>query len=252
MKKPFSLSHILVIALMLVIPACSMGAPAPTATPTATNMPTLTPTITPSPTATLTPTPTLNFAATQQYESFLPLVQQYYDDGYIPSLEGTYQRLDDFSNHLAKEGFYSGVPAGIQASQFIVRADITMSNYKTEFPRAGCGFMYHSDGLAFFHEILFLSQNGNIYYYYPDSSGRIDYKSNYYEELPNPVKVNLTLIVNKANVYFYVNDKFVLERKSVRKSLPTHWGYATVSGSSLSFGTKCEFTNIEFWKIKQD
>lgn len=213
--------HLMFTILTVVVTACSMGTPAPTATPSSTPTPSNTPTITPSPTPTLTPTATPNFAATQQSESFSALVQQYYDEERIPSLEGTYQRLDDYSNSLAKEGYYNTVPSGIRASQFIVRADIKMSNYKTEFPRAGCGFMYHSDTSTFMHEILFLSQNGNIYYYYPAFSGRIDFQSNYYMELPNPVSVNLTLIVNKADAYFYVNDKFTLQRRSNRNGLPT-------------------------------
>lgn len=256
-NRRFFMRTLINVLLLPVLQACSMGQQFVRETSTVTSSPTsiLTATPTPAPTATQTPTATPNLVATQQTEAFSALVQKYHDAGYIPSASGTYQRLKDYSDAYAKEGYYQRIYVGFPGSIYIVRTDVTLANARSEFPRAGCGFVYHSDQSTYDPEVLFLSQNGNVYYYYDVAYGYAS-ASNYYNHLSNPADVKLTMIVNEENAYFLVNDKFVIKARSTlgagKKNFDwkLDWGFATVSGSYESFGTKCDFTNIELWTVK--
>jgi hypothetical protein len=254
----FFIRNFINVLLLFGLQACSAGQQFVQGTSTAISTPTSILTATPAltPTATEPPTATPNLAATQQTEAFSTLVQKYFDAGYIPSINGTYTRLKDYSDAYAKEGYYHAIHVGNPGSIFIVRTDVTLANARSEFPRAGCGFVYHSDQSTYDPEVLFLSQNGNVYYYYDTSYGYAS-SSNYYNKLSNPADVNLTMIVNQENAYFLVNDKFVIKARSTlgygQKNFDwlMDWGFATVSSSYESFGTKCDYKNVEFWHVTQ-
>jgi len=235
----------------LAILACNAGAPKPTVTPVLTHTPVHTPTSTLLPTATFTATATPDFMATQDVTAFRLLIQQYFDSGYIPSINGEYQRVDDYSDQYAEQGYYRSVLTGLKAGVFILRADVRIENFQDDFPRAGCGFIYHAGQFSQNNEVIFLSQNGNAYYYRPiNNPRRYEIRANYYAEIPNPATVSLTLVVNKRDSYFFVDNKLIFQINTLSTSLLSNWGFAIVSGSSKEFGTRCTFTNIEFWNVK--
>ena len=151
MKTNLSNSTMIVcVALTLLLSACGAIAPAPTATAlpsaTATNteLPTFTPTVTLTPTKTPKPTATPNLAATQQYEDFFAVVQKIHEAGQISTTDGTYSKLDDYSDELAMSYGYSWDPTGASAKSFIVRADFDweVANKKNY---SGCGYMFRQD-----------------------------------------------------------------------------------------------------------
>ncbi len=128
------------MAFALILSACGASAPEATATPantatsTATVAPTFTPTVTltptrtPKPTATLTPTSTPDIAATQKYESLQAQVEQLASDGVIPSAQGTYYALDDFSKSFAKIRYYTWVTyPDIIPSNFVIQARVKIA-----------------------------------------------------------------------------------------------------------------------------
>ena len=102
-NKYFHLVLMIAIVLVLFLSACTSAPSVPTATPTqaATNTPEPTATKTSTPTITPSPTATPNLTATQQYDDFIALVQKIHDAGQISSTDGTYHKLDDFSDQLA-------------------------------------------------------------------------------------------------------------------------------------------------------
>lgn len=110
MHNTISPIKIAMTVMALAIIACSVGAPAPTATPVPTNTP-VPPTDTPLPTSTPTdvptPTATPNVAATQQAEAFQTLLAELKDKGYIETTEGTAIQLDDFSQDYSDVAHYN-------------------------------------------------------------------------------------------------------------------------------------------------
>src|SRR6185503_5620733 len=122
----------LVISFVLLLSACVSAPSIPTATPThtATNTPEPTATNTSTPTATQTPPPTVtpDFTATHQHADFLSMVQKYYEAGQISTTEGEYVVLDDYQDELASKLAYAWTETGVNAKNFIIRADFEWSN----------------------------------------------------------------------------------------------------------------------------
>ena len=140
---------IIVLLPAILLSSCSsaqymlQGTPTFTQTSTQTPSPTFTPTstITPSPTNTPNPTITPNLAATQQYETFLSQLQQYYEAGQISTTNGKYYSLDDFSDELAMSYGFSWTSTGVSARNFIIRAEFDWE-VANEINNSGCGYIF--------------------------------------------------------------------------------------------------------------
>lgn len=236
-----------------------------TQTPTSTI--TYTPTITPSPTATLTPTntptPTItpNLTATQQYETFSLIVQEIYDAGQIPTLEGTYKKLGDFSEQLAQQFGYKWSNTGVKAKEFIIRADFVWSiahqkNY------SGCGYVFREKSKDFYYLIALDALDGVLLSYTKKNPSSffppiVNYsigasrKTKLPDMGPNPYQATFTLVVTEFKAYTYINDIYYSEYE-LQKNWLTETGplsFMILTGTDKDFGTRCEVTNAEVWII---
>lgn len=260
---------VLIVCMMLTVTITACGAIAPAATATAlpsatatnTELPTFTPTITLTPTKTPTPTATPNLVATQQYDDFIAMVQKIYEAGQISTLEGTYSKLDDYSDELAMRYGYSWSPTGKSAKNFIVRADFDweVANQKNN---SGCGYQFRREDPAaenHFGEDYYLvaldGLNGVILAYHAPN---YVYKAPVVNKLEkpemgsNPYHAEFTLVVNDAAVYTYVNGNLFTEHR-----LRSNWLMVTgeispmvLTGAETDFGTRCKITNAELWVIE--
>lgn len=234
----------------------------PTFTPTITLTPSPIPTATPTLTPTLTPTATVtpNVLATQQHEAFLLLVQKYYDAGQISSMEGEYRKLDDFSDELAMGFGYRWTPTGVDAKDFIVRAEFEWS-VANQRMYSGCGYVFREKSTDYYYLIALDALNGILLSYTKDGYDSFGKKGpvNYTlvaakrTRLPNvginPYHAVFTLIVNQPNIYTYVNDNFFTEHR-LRKDWLTDPGplsYMILTGSGSDYGTRCKISNVEAW-----
>ncbi|HET9907208.1 MAG TPA: hypothetical protein VFQ23_11220, partial [Anaerolineales bacterium] len=206
------------IVFSLLTGACgaSPATEVPTSTATSTLVPTITPTITLTPTKTPTPTATPNLTATQQYNDFAALVQKIYDAGQISTTEGSYARVDDFSDALAMDYGYSWFPTGIQAKDFILRAqfDWEVANQKNF---SGCGYIFRQESDQYYYLIVLDAINGVFLSYTKQgiastgAGGIVNYTlaAAKKERLPdmgaNPYQAEFTLVVNDNSAYTYVN-----------------------------------------------
>ena len=242
-KSYFFLCCIFALFLIFGLQACSFGQvsvqPTPTVTHTETASPTatltLTPTITPSPTA------TPNLVATQQYETFMERIQQFYEQGYILSTKGSYQHLEDYSDSYAKAEYYQWKQVVADAKSFILRSDLTMQTVNLTFPRGGCGFIIHG------FDMLMLSQKGNVYKFDPIFGVG---NSNYLGESFNPWSVEIVLIYSEENAWLFVDGKEKLKANLTYPST-NDLAFAVISGSNDDYGTRCDFKNIDFWTIEE-
>lgn len=251
------------LVLTQFIAACGAIAAEPTATATNTPLPTFTPTITSTPTKTPIPTATPNLAATQQYDEFTSLVQKFYDAGHITTTEGTYYKLEDYSDELAMSYGYQWTPTGLEAKDFIIRADFDweVANQKNY---SGCGFMFRQKATNNYSDYYYIialdALNGVLLSYTgvdPNSYSIVNFTIPYSrkESLPdmgnNPYQAEITLIVNDTNAYTYVNGNLFTEHR-----LKSNWltesgplSNMVLTGSETDFGTRCKMTNVEAWII---
>lgn len=247
--KNRSLISLSVFALFVLVAgnACAGSAPEPSPTPlppTSTLPPpteTLVPTITPIPP---TPTTTPDLAATQQYENFISIVQKYYDAGILPSVNGTYQAMGDYSDATTDAGKYHWTPYDNLISNFIVRADIVLETAPSPASQSGCGFVFNIIDENI-HESVFLQRNGSAIY---GLSGRT-FKTEFYDKLPNPAEFTMVFLVYEKEIHLTVNDKEVISYQLDVKREKRGWGPALLVGSTQDFGTRCDFKNIELWEI---
>lgn len=252
------------LALSFLLTACGTGPASATSTspavPTDTSMPptsTYTPTVTPVPTSTPQPTATPNLAATQQYEDFLALVQKVYDAGQISTLDGEYMKLDDFSDELAMNYGYNRTPTGVNAKDFIIRADFDweVANQKNY---SGCGYRFRqdkTDPYQYYYITALDGINGVLMMYtvtFEHKPASLVKKMKMPDLGSNPYHAQFTLVVSDTSAYTYVNgifyNEYKLQNNWVAESGPLE--YMVLTGSDKDYGTRCKITNAEVWVIQ--
>jgi hypothetical protein len=257
-----TLKLLVIVLLGINLQACGsaqqmiQGTPTfiPTPSLTLTDTLTLTPTITPSPTV------TPNLTATRQYEDFMSLVQKVREAGQISTTEGSYQKLDDFSDELAMEYGYQWTSTGVDAKDFIIRADFNweVANQKNY---SGCGYIFRQESNTHYYVTALDALNGVFFSYTKLGSVplggasilNITVPAAKRSKLPdmgkNPYQAKFTLIVNEFKAYTYVNDEFFTEHNLKHDTL-TNAGplsFIVLTGSATDFGTRCKISNVEIW-----
>lgn len=270
MRNSRFLTKCLLVSFLLTfsLQACGTAQPLAQSTPTLnpTNTPepspTLTPTTTLTPTRTPTPTVTPNLTATQQYEDFMAQVQKVYEAGQISTLDGTYEKLDDFSDHLAMSYGYSWLPADITAKNFIIRADFEweVANQKNY---SGCGYVFRQTSEDHYYMMAMDALNGVLMFYTKlglDEFGhpttvhtaiRAVKKEKLTDVGTNPYHAKAMLVVNESNIYLYINDEFYTEHR-LPADRPAEQGtlsYLVLTGSATDYGTRCRITMPEIWIV---
>ena len=244
------------LVLMLAVLACSIGAPAPTATPIPTN--TTIPTNTPPPTATLVPTntpkptATPDVAATQQAEKLQTLLSELKDKGYIDTTEGKAIILDDFRQEWAKLHYYNwwDVRKGT-IGDFVYSGHFKWSSAATTNDISGCGIGFglqdNGDHYAVFLDksrILFQMGRGSYSYNVgvTKGSGRMSFD--------NPAEADFVLVVKGQKAYVKVNDAYIEYTLSVDQTSSGLFAFSILSGTNRDYGTRCEMTNSVLWTPK--
>ena len=249
----------LIVCVVLVSSACSASAPdVPTVIATQAITNTLEPTVTNTPVPTITPSPTVtpDIAATQQYEDFFALVQKIHEAGQIPSTDGKYLELDDYSDEVATKLSYEYAETGISAKNFIVRGDFEWSNAVNTTNISGCGFVYRVQQ-NMDHYLIVLDAFSGVKLASSTDRGTYSMGSpqNGDEKIsdfgPGPYHATFTLVVNDLKSYVYVNDVYQGEYKLLDYRI-TDSGLlsgAVLSATSEGYGTRCHITNIQAWII---
>lgn len=244
------------------ISAC--GAIASQATPTATRTPppTNTPTLTPTPTKTPIPTKTPDLAATQQYEEFTGLVQNFYDTGKIASTDGTYKRLGDFSQQIAMSYGYEWLKTGENIKEFIIRANFEweVANQKNN---SGCGFVFRQISDDHYYMVVLDAVNGVLLFSTKLGLNEFGRQATFHDlvraiqkaSLPdmgnNPYQAEVTIIVAGSELLMFVNGDFYSEHRLQNDKLNEsgELSFLVLTGSATDFGTRCKITDTELWII---
>lgn len=262
MQHEFSFRFVLLfLSLALVVSACSTAAPAPTLTdtpqPTATE--TLVPTATMKPTRTPRPTSTPNMTATQKAEDFQAEVQSYFDQGYLPSTEGSMEEYGEYSQSFAQLDWYSWESLGVSKADFLLSGHFKWWSAYRSASESGCGFAFaiQEDGS---HYVVFLDRSRIVFLDYDTSYGtysryvgltRGTGKVKFDNPFDHPVEADFTLIVNDTTAYVLVDEELIgqytlAESRILRGDV----GLTVLSGTNKDFGTRCTMTNLHLWTPK--
>jgi len=242
------------VLLFNLATACSPASVSvPTETATMTPVP-ATPTKTVKPTSTPRPTATPNVIETQNYDDIFSDIQKYKDEGLIPTTDGEYNVLDDFSETMAQRGWLNFWFFDFTVKNFVYKAHVNWSTSDETSDTSGCGIVFavqpKGDGYDYYGVVLdksriFFSTTYGGYYYDMGKSrgtGMLDFG--------NPAVADFTLIVYDYKAYVYVDGEFIGEYTlSKDRELSGKFGYGIISGTNHSYGTRCEITNSRIWEL---
>jgi hypothetical protein len=243
---------IVVILLFNLMSACSQASPS-TPTATATPVP-ATPTKTVKPTSTPRPTRTPNVTETQSYDDIFSDVQKFKDEGLIPSTDGEYNVLENFSETFAQRGYLNYLYYDFTVKHFVYKAHVKWSTSDDTSDTSGCGIVFavepKGDSNNYYGVVLdksriyFSTTYGGYYYDMGKSRGKGTLS------FGNPAAADFTMLVYDYKAYVYVDGEFIGEYTlSKDRELSGHFGYGIISGTNHSYGTRCEITNSRIWKL---
>jgi hypothetical protein len=179
-------------------------------------------------------------------------VQQYAKDGFLPSADGTYTRLDDHDVSLAKILFWDNQATGRSPVNFAVESDVAWDSASatSNWFAAGCGYVFHrtSDDDEY---LIFLSLDGWVESLAVNKGKQQFMGDAYYDKLQIPAgKAHIALVVNGNKYAFFVNGKLVKQYTGYSGGLLTgELHYAQVSGTNVGFGTRCTYTHTDLWTV---
>lgn len=237
----------LFIAIMLVT-GLACGGSVATSAPAATDTALPPATNTPRPTATPRPTKTPNLAATEQAEELQTLIQDFYDQGYVSSLEGEFTPLDDFFAEWPQIGWYQWWPSGDGYEDFVFKAHFNWSTASATPDESGCGIVFgiqeNDDHYAVFLDrsrILFLMARGSNVYLVGKTRG--PGRTNF----GNPAEADFVVSVKGQSAYVQVEGEVTEYTLSADQPSAGEFGLTLLSGTNKDYGTRCEMTNVILW-----
>ena len=244
---------VFVVLVSLVLSAC--GVPTPTAAPPATaevSKPTAEPSPTAEPLPTIEPSPTL--VVNPVPEKLLADIQAFKDKGYIPTIEGKYVKMGDFSNSLSELNYMTTFGAALaDVDSFVYSGHLKVSTAAHTSDTSACGifFGYNERG----DHYAALLDKSRIYF------SSVDGVKNQYSELGktagagkvslgDPFEADFNVIAYQNYAYVLVNGELIGEYTlSKDKSMKGGLGYGIISGTNKDYGTHCEATDASVWLV---
>jgi|GEM_PF-795171 len=177
-------------------------------------------------------------------------VDRYYEKGYLPSTEGEYHRLEDFSMDFANASLiFAKKETGFSAKDFAVKAHFKWQSAIANPDPGGCGWSFrrtrNDSYLAFVdREWTFMGLwKDNQWTRYGRTTG------GGWVGLGNPAEADVTLAVSKGKAYILIDDVLASSHTLDTDFLtaPGELDYVVVAGTYKDFGTRCEMTNVDLW-----
>jgi hypothetical protein len=208
------------------------------------------------PTSTPRPEATPNVAATQSYDDIFSEVEKFKDDGLIPSTDGEYTVLDDFSETFAQRGYLQYSYFDFEVKHFVYKAHVAWSTAGVTNDTSGCGIVFavnqKGDGNSYYGVVLdknriFFSTTYGGYYYdmgKTRGTGKVSFD--------NPAEADFTLVVYDYKANVYVDGDFIGEYTlSKDRELQGKFGYGIISGTNKDYGTRCDITESRMWVLSE-
>lgn len=192
--------------------------------------------------------------ATQAAERIYTVVQDLYDQGFIPSKEGSFQQLPPYEGEFAQIGYYRSVPIPDSfVKDFVLVMDVSweVNDKANEWYRSGCGFAFRvsEDYDEYYNFILTLDGRINFAQLLKGYNG-ISISKAYWGQIENEKGSDTIIITAQGKTFQVFNTD--LERIDIRygeKLVEGTMAYQVSSGSNKDFGTRCNFTDVDLWHL---
>ena len=191
--------------------------------------------------------------ALQASSDFQKEVDKYYKGGYLPSTDGEYHHLDDFSMDWSTINLYGQRETGFSPKNFMVKAHFKWRSAIPNPDPAGCGWAFRSQGED--HYLFFVDRETVWLGIWDQSKGgfiRIGRSSGSgWVGMGNPAETDVVLIVNEGKAYVFINDGFTSSH-TLDTDFLTGSGsldYSVLSGTTKNYGTHCDMTNVDLWIV---
>ena len=172
------------------------------------------------------------------------------EKGYLPSTNGEYHRLDDFTMEFANASLtFDKKKTGYSAKDFMVKAHFKWQSAIANPDPGGCGWSFRrsrNDSYLMFvdREWTFMGLwKDNQWTRYGKTAG------GGWVGLGNPAEAEVTLAVSKGMAYILVDDVLISSHTLDTDFLtgPGVLDYVVVAGTYKDYGTRCEMTNVDLW-----
>jgi hypothetical protein len=189
--------------------------------------------------------------ATQRARAMSNLIHVLYEEGAVNELGGVYKKIEDFSTTFNKSGYYQMHYSNYAAKYFVLRANLLWDNAGEEisYPTAGCGLVFAYQDINN-HYRVFLNLDGNVRLHHMQDGQFTISSIDYVGPLKQPAgHANMILAVDQGNISVYIDNQLITRYfdENIQKG---ELAYAIAAGSSIKYGTLCEFNEIELWTIE--
>ncbi len=191
--------------------------------------------------------------STESASEIYSVVQDLYDGGYISTTEGSFQQLPSFDDSWAQIGWYFTSPIrNSEVSDFVLLVDVSWETAQrgAEIKYSGCGisFRMSDDGAEYYTFMMTLDGNMS---FFSKISGYSPYLSKAYFGPVDYMEDSTTFIlaVEGSSLQVFNED---LKRIDLRTGSSLSSGglaYLLSSGINTDFGTRCNFTDTDLWRI---
>jgi hypothetical protein len=189
--------------------------------------------------------------ATVNAQPLYDKIKSLYSSHYVKSTAGVFHALPDFDESWAQMDWYRWWPTGYEPKDFVVQTHLTWesaSNYANWFS-SGCGFIFGEEDRDN-HYAIFMLMDGNISLERVRNGNIVNLGKGYYgkPDLPKG-EADITLVINKNQVLFFVDDRLVFRQQepSISKG---NLSTTLLSGTNKDFGTRCQMTDSQLWELE--
>jgi len=182
-------------------------------------------------------------------DEFVDTIDMLVEDQYIPSDEGDYYYMDDFTEEWAQMYWYQWYYVDSQdISNFVVRTNISWESASNtpQWSDSGCGFVFREID-ANNHLKANLALDGNAYINGYRNGNFLSYGKRPYASHSTKGEAEFVLVVNGSTVNIFIDGKLVHTAKDIAIDNPGKLAYVVVSGTNKDYGTRCVFKDMEYF-----
>jgi len=181
-----------------------------------------------------------------QVGAFSEKLQLAYDDGVLPTMDGTYHRLEDFDESISKIGYLTWWDTDYAPDNFVIRVDAywDTASELTNWDDSGCAFVFgFEDDDNYNFTWLGLDGYVNLQRYLNGDWQWNKKRQNGKLSIPEG-EAEIMMVVFDKKITIYVNGEKDLSEYDPFYSAGV-LAFSVFSGTNTGFGTRCKMSNID-------
>jgi hypothetical protein len=181
-------------------------------------------------------------------QEFVDTIEMLVEDEYIPSDEGDYYFMDDFTEEWAQMYWYQWYQVRKDIGNFVVRTNISWESASNtpQWSDSGCGFVFREID-ANNHMKANLALDGYVYINGYRNGNFLSYGKRSYASHSTKGEAEFVLVVNEYTVNVFIDGKLIHTARDIAMDDPGMLAYVVVSGTNKDYGTRCTFKDMEFF-----